>query len=201
MGNYGTIVAPIGISMSAGGHAVNGLTLVTNAQITASQFGVFAGGGKVRFGNNGTVTASGTAGVGADLISGGRVNNGFYGVTSALITGTKYGVYETGGIGQVLNTGTISGGAGVVLGGGTTFGTITNSGTIIGTGGIAVDLIHGADTVALTPGAVFQGRGVGASGYDILSRGAAPTGSPASVGTLSGLGTQFTGFTGVRTRM
>lgn len=195
--NFGTIIANVGIDLTDGGHVITGLihngTFATNAVIEATSIGLEATTASAIFGNDGTVLATGSAGIGAMLSAGGKVANGFYHAPSALISGVQYGVSADGGKCIVTNYGTITGGVGVVFGANTTFGTLTNMGTITGTGGTAVELVHGADTVVLTPGAVFNGQVVGASGYDVLSL-STGTGS----GTISGLGTQFTGFTAVR---
>ncbi len=190
--NRGTITANVGIDLAGGGRGINGSVYVTNALIQAISVGLEAAALSSRLSNDGTILATGSTGIGVMLAAGGIFTNGVGHVASALVSGTQYGVAADGGKSQVINYGTISGTVGVILGANTTFGTLTNTGTIIGTGGTAVELIHGADTVAITPGAVFVGNVVGASAYDVLS-----LGSGATAGTLSGLGSQFTGFAAV----
>ena len=190
--NFGTITANVGIDLAGGGRGINGSIYVTNALIQAISVGLEAASVSSRLANDGTILATGSAGIGAMLAAGGILTNGVGNIPSALVSGTVCGVFADGGKSQVINYGTITGGVGVIFGANTTFGTLTNMGTIVGTGGTAVELIHGADTIDITPGAVFHGQVIGASAYDALSLGAGT-----SAGTLSGLGSQFTGFTAV----
>jgi len=98
------------------------------------------------------------------------------------------GVYMRAG-GSVTNaaSGSIAGHVGVYLKSG---GTVTNAGTITGSGGTAVSFLGTAnDLVVAVPGAVFIGKVSGStSASNALEL--AVGGS----GTLSGLGTNFTGF-------
>ena len=190
--NFGTIIATVGIDLAAGGQGVNGSTLVTSALIQATSIGLEATTASAHLANDGTVLATGSAGIGAMLAAGGKIANGFFHVGSALLSGSRYGALADGGKSLVVNYGTIIGGIGVVFGTGNTSGTLTNGGTITGTGGTAVELIQGADTVAITPGAVFNGAVVATGAGDVIS-----LGSGAMTGTLTGLGSQFTGFTAV----
>ncbi|MFI4948387.1 MAG: hypothetical protein ACHQC9_06265, partial [Alphaproteobacteria bacterium] len=99
------------------------------------------------------------------------------------------GVYLAAG-GSVTNAagGLIEGnGVGIDIAGGP--GTVVNGGTISGGGGTAVEFSGGYNLVVVDPGAVFQGIVDGGTGNDTLELAAG-----AGRGTLSGLGTQYLGF-------
>jgi hypothetical protein len=109
--------------------------------------------------NTGTIVATGPAGTGLSIEGNGEFTN------------------------QITNSGTITGYRGILL---TGLGSdvVANSGTIIGTGGTAVDLSGGDDTMTLYTGSAITGTIKGGAGTDSL--------------TLDGSGTiginQITGF-------
>jgi hypothetical protein len=139
----------------------------------------------------GNVTGSGAAGVA--LGAGGSVTNqstgtisGYDGVYGATIAAT---VVNAGSIGS-----TAASGNGVYLGAG---GTVTNSGTISG-GADAVTLAAGhTNRVVIDPGAVFTGTVNGGNTIGAGSTSTLELASAASAGTMSGLGTKYTGFAAV----
>jgi hypothetical protein len=148
---------------------------------TLRNTGAIAGGvGGVVFGGYGGTGGGGViADFGASVFNKGTIGGGAGG-SAAFFGKVPYGgnggvgVYLDGG--SLTNAGTISGGAGGV-------GTSTS-----GTHGLAVEFGPAANTLVLDPGAVFDGLvAANASVNDVLLL--AGTG-----GTLSGLGTQFTGF-------
>jgi fibronectin-binding autotransporter adhesin len=141
----------------------------------------------VYLGAGGTVSNAGFIGGldGVDLRGGGTVTN------SGTIAG--YGYYNVGGIfagfdysaGAVVvtNTGTVtSTAAGIYIRGG---GSVTNGGT-------AASFLGSGNRLIDDPGAVFTGIVYGGTGNDTLE-----LASAAATGTLSGLGTNFTGFQNV----
>lgn len=172
--------------------------------------GVIAGGAG-SFGPS----AGGAGGVGVTL-GGGVVGN--TGIISGGAGGSGNGSGAAGGAGAVVVSGTFSnaglieggaagasqlqggaGGAGVALDGGTliTSGTIAGGlgavgGQSAGASGDAVCFGSASATLVIDPGARFLGTVAGnAAAADVLVLGA---GSINAIGTLSGLGTQFTGF-------
>ncbi|WP_284946633.1 Hint domain-containing protein [Acidisoma cladoniae] len=139
---------------------------------------------------------------------------------SGSVTGGKIGILDKNGGGTVANAGSITGksDAGIVMSNGGIVdnaaggsilggidgidigngGTIDNAGTIIGTTGDAVDFsgATGHNKLVVHAGAIFAGAVTAASGgSNTLELAQQP--SVPSAGTLSGLGTQFTGFTTV----
>lgn len=135
--------------------------------------------------NLGAIASTAT---GVALASGGAVAN------EGTITGYNAGVAIYGGAGTLTNQGTISAGdaagAGVILGGSGSL--LENAGTIADPGGLAVYFAGGGDSLIVDPGAAFTGAvAAGGSGNGIeLAAGSTP-------GRLSGLGTRFTGFSGL----
>ena len=59
--------------------------------------------------NLGTIKDTGTVGNGVHLTAGGKVTNGATSATGALIQGAVDGIYINGGVGTVVNNGTILG--------------------------------------------------------------------------------------------
>ena len=205
--NQGTLSGPAyaGVQLGAGGTVTN---TGTAAVITGGLWGVYAAGGAATVVNSGAIT--GVAVDGVYLGAGGSVTN----AAGAHISGGQNGVYATGGAATVTNAGTIAGtsGYGVGLGAG---GTVTNSGTaariagglwgiFAGSGAVTVanqgtiaggsaGAIHFANAngnvLHLFPGAVVSGLVQGGTGSDTLE-----LGSGATAGTISGIGSQFTGF-------
>ncbi len=78
----------------------------------------------------------------------------------------------------MVNSGTIAGGSGVVIGD-ATLATVTNAGTITGTAGSAVALAGGSNRLIVDPGAVFSGAVDGGDGGSVLEI-AASSGSGAT---------------------
>jgi hypothetical protein len=153
--------------------------------------GAFANSGMIAGGLGGTGVLAGNGGGGLELSAGTLVNTG-------LIQGGDGGASQTsfrgvGGIGG-------AGGVGVYL----TSGTLTNAGTISGgaggygiikdgAAGDAVQFNFQPATLVVDPGAVFIGQVTAQPlAKDTLILAAGP-----AAGTLSGLGTQFTGFAAV----
>jgi hypothetical protein len=202
--NSGSISAAtgIGVELSAGGTVVNyGLITGTdNSTVTYQQ----TGPGSAYY----LSYSTGRMGVGVELdAAGSLINSGTisgvgetttqsqsnYGsITSVSSAPSGIGVYLTAG-GSVTNAagGLIEGnGVGIDITGGP--GTLTNAGTISGGGGTAVQFAGSGNLVVIDPGAVFQGIVNGGTGDDTLEL-AAGAGS----GTLSGLGSQYLGFSDV----
>jgi hypothetical protein len=131
----------------------------------AAANGVFISTGTIL--NSGTIESTGLNGSSGDGI--------------AIATSTS------GAPGTVLNYGVISSTtmSGIYLAAG---GTVTNAGTIIGNDGTAVLFAGGSNLLVVDPGALFVGAVIGA-GADTIELAAG-----SAAGTLSGLGTSFTGF-------
>jgi hypothetical protein len=139
--------------------------------------------------NAGSIGGYSTGGVGVQLSAGGVVTNAAGGIISGY-----YGV-RAQGVATVVNTGSIGGGAGagIALANG---GTVVNQagGTISGTGNAVQFGAGHADRLVIYPNAVFIGgvNGGNVSGGSFSS--AIELASSGSVGTLSGLGGQFSNF-------
>jgi hypothetical protein len=175
--NTGRISGGAGGSVGRYGNGGDGGSgvLITGSTLTTS--GVISGGaaGYGYFGG-------GDGGVGVDVFGGtllapGKISGG---------TGGQAGRYYHGG----------NGGAGVYLDGGTldTSGTISGgapgSGQRAGANGDAVKFGTTAATLIVDPGALFKGNVVGDNSNDTLALAAG-----GAAGTLSGVGSQFIGFT------
>jgi hypothetical protein len=208
-GGYGALIeAPLGTPAAvtnagtiAGGTLgtgvfVYGLATLTNATTGASAAVISGGRNGVCMSNSNSAitnggTISGGTGAGIVLGAGGQIRNLADGTISGGAEGVSVGASE---FLRIDNAGVISGAVGITAASGGITG-IINAGTIIGTGGTAVSLgaVSGGgasnNSVALDPGAVFLGR--------VAAQGTANTLSllsSSSTGTVSGLGTSFTGF-------
>jgi hypothetical protein len=216
--NYATIAAytpgyyfGAAIVLSAGGSIVNSGTVeglgadnggilvqslgatITNQQIglVKGAHGIYVNSGSGTVVNLGTVEATLYRGV--LLAGGGTVTNGASGSAGGLITSPLTAITVVGTTAAaVLNFGTLAGtgtsGIGVYFG--PASGTLLDAGTITGAGGTAVAFAGGGNRVILEPGAMFQGVVNGGTGNDTLELTAG-----AGSGRVSGIGTNFTGFT------
>ncbi len=193
-----------GVLLTAGGTVTNQAT----GTISSLYNPINGAGAAVTVVNRGTIVATGAAAAGVPLSGGGTISN----LTGGQITG-GVGVYLTTVGATVSDAGVITGttGAGVrVTGGGTVTaltggtisgatygvsvsgvaGTVVNRGTISGANGTAVAFGSGlANRVQVFPTSVFNGivKGGGNASVVALS-------SAASIGTISGIGTQFVNF-------
>ncbi len=193
-----------GVLLTAGGTVTNQAT----GTISSLYNPINGAGAAVTVVNRGTIVATGAAAAGVPLSGGGTISN----LTGGQITGAV-GVYLTTVGATVSDAGVITGttGAGVrVTGGGTVTtlaggtisgatygvsvsgvaGTVVNRGTISGANGTAVAFGSGlANRVQMFPTSVFNGivKGGGNASVVALS-------SAASIGTISGIGTQFVNF-------
>jgi autotransporter-associated beta strand protein len=212
--NFGTISASGGSPFAGNGIWVGGVAAggavvistfaggISNAGIiTARNAGIFAGGSAtagsftlITFAggitNSGTISARRTGivieGVSTFL---GNVSNS--GTILARNTGIFICNCATLAGGAIVNSGTISGGEGIVVHNFSSIG-IFDSGTIIGTLGPAIDLTQasGGNTLTLAPGYSITGNVLG-YGNDTFQLG----GSGSGAFNLSNIGTQYTGFT------
>jgi hypothetical protein len=182
--NQGTISGGLtGFGYSGTGVAMTGGVLINQGVITSA-----AGGGGGPDQNDGLVLSGGSVS-NTGTITGGQGPHGGVGVS---MTG---GAFTNSGMVTGGNANQGPGGAGLYLSGAT----FTNAGTISGGsnsyGGMndAVQFGSLAATLAIDPGAVFDGNVAGNSAvHDVLEL------SGTAAGTLSGLGTQFTGFTTIK---
>ncbi len=221
--NQGTIIGLYGVLLNKtpGGLGTNGqVTNTSGATISGAKFGVNAGVVGSIF-NSGLITMSNATGNAVQMQAGGLVSN------SGTGTITNNGVYfTTAAAGAVVNAGLISGGGkkyggiglygggvvtnlagGTITGGASTYNfgvkvknaaaTVSNAGTIIGgtSGGGNSNAVYFANVsgnrLIDLPTGVFTGAVQGQGGATL------ELGSGASTGTLSSLGSQFTGFTAV----
>ncbi len=209
-----TASASAGVQLTAGGTVVNGSTTMTGALISGYFTGVYMGsyghpGAASAVTNYGTIHGGTLAGV--LLEAGGSVTNGSAAGTTATILGGEIGVYVYAGqtaTATVTNFGTIQGtySEGVALGAGgavtnvaggliTGFAgvyagagfaaTVTNFGTIRATGVNSVLFRSTLDRLIIEAGSTLVGVAQGGAGTLELAAGA---------GTISNLGTSFTGF-------
>lgn len=177
-------------------------------------FAVEMSGGTL--GNTGTIEGgaggsggsdNGGNGGGGILLQFGTVTNdgtvlGGDGGTGANNQGTGGSAVTVGSDGTLINSGELIGGGGSTANGLiTSAGAIINGGVLITAGTIAGGSVGGAaadaveftpapGTLVVDPGAVFVGQVVASSLYDVLL-----LGSAGARGTLTGLGSQFVGFT------
>jgi hypothetical protein len=176
--NEGTIIGGAGGVGEAFGGA--GGVGVDQANSTITNDGLIIGGAG---GSYGGIGGAGVTLHGGSLINSETIEGGAGGNAINLFGGYNYnggaggaGIYLNGG--TVLNAGTIAGGAGGI-------GTVRD-----GAAGDAVKFGTAAGTLIIDPGAVFIGNVVadaGAADVLVLAAGS-------SAGTLSGLGSQFSGF-------
>ena len=201
LANFGTILCTdttIGTAsfagVFAGGDAtiVNGAANSTVALIGGYYAGVQIRGAAATITNFGTVTASGTGGVGAYLSNGGIVTNGGPTNKSAAILSANIGVQAAHRTGTVVNFGTIKGngtlGRGVVLsvGGSVTNGSSADTSAYIGAnsrnavylGGDVADTIVNFGTIKAT------GPASSSSGISVRGGGSITNGSTADTKAL-----------------
>jgi hypothetical protein len=190
--NLGTVSgqgsAGIGISLAAGGTITNGQNGSTNGYIYGYGGGIAVSAALGSVVNYGSI--NGGTGPGIYLGAGGTVTN--QGIIQANAGYYSIGV-DLAGAGTVFNGASNQPGAviegystGVYLGADGS--TLVNAGHIAG-GGSAVYLAGSYDTLVVQPGATFHGAVTAAGAYDTLDLAAGT-----QVGTLTGLGSKFTGF-------
>ncbi len=179
--NTGQIIGGIGgYTQYYGGTGGTGVYVGAGAKVVNAADGAITGGlgGNIKDG-----AVSGNGGVGVYLGAGGLLTNlgTIYGGAAALSAG-EYGSGGNGGAGVYLNGGTLVN-AGTIGGGAYGYGIAG-----YGVAGYAVQFGALAGTLVLDPGAAFVGQVAAYAGAgDVLML----TGVG---GTLSGLGTEFTGF-------
>jgi hypothetical protein len=161
-GTYTTGTAGAGVVIDGGGTVVNSGTLVGKG-VTYRYFDNTDN-------SHSSLTSMGVSGVGVDLNGGGSVTN----TAGGLIKGNEFGIAVTGGVGTVVNAGTIFG----------------NTGTAVALDGTAGGL------VVVDPGAVFAAA---FHAYGTVSGGNAAQAtlelaSATNAGTLVGLGRNFVNF-------
>ena len=200
----GTVTNGRGLLARPHGNYATDFTLVSSAIIQAGSFGVVVSGGVGVVNNSSAIIAS--IGSGVQLQAGGSVYNApgyihvnhFYDAkyntpftltsvaTAGVISGVD-GVDITGGVGTVVNAGTIKGhlgaGNGIFLLSG---GTVVESGAI--TGGTAIYFGAGNSLLELVPGYSIYGNIVTKGSGNQLGLGGT------AAATLSGLPGRFAGF-------
>ena len=190
-GGLGIGGAP-GDTGGTGGSGVNlaGSSLINDGSIAGGTGGIGGIGGIAIGGPGGMGGMGGSGGIGVDVTGGSLTNYG-------TITGGSSGFGGSGGSGNGEGATGVPGfgGIGVRLESG---GTLTDAGLIRGGAGIAglADAVYfgnGAARLILDPGASFDGSVVANAAFSNVLELA----SGASAGTLSGLGSQFTGFANV----
>jgi RTX calcium-binding nonapeptide repeat (4 copies) len=180
-----------GVKLLGGGTVTNGSTSDTSALIYA-RVPIYIQGGSGTVSNFGTLKSNPTpGGTGAiTLTAGGKVINGAPGSTAALISGAYNGVVVNGSAATVTNFGTINAatGTGILLQAG---GTIIDAGKIVGGGGTAIQFTGtNNNRLILDPGYSAAGNVIAsASATNVLE-----LASGTSIGTLTGLGAEFTDF-------
>ncbi len=215
--NSGTIAAQYddGVRLSYGGGVTNSGSA---SSMYGRSFGIYIAGGVGTVSNDGTIASGQTTGASDGIYfgSGGSVTN----ATSGTITGYDNGITVKGAEGTVVNHGTITGSntagvafyqggtltnaAGATISGytgvdmTTTSGagsTLVNAGTITATGAPNIAVTFGApnDLLVIVPGAVFNGGVLGGGTNSTIE-----LASAASIGALSGLGSDFGGFDAIQ---
>ena len=216
--NRGTIqgfgTAGAGVAVGGGGLVSNGDTSAAAAVIVGTAFGVRITGKRGPVTNFGTIRGSGTAGAGIDLAVGGVVTNGASALTTALITGGRYGIVAGGtGASTVSNFGQVTAGGNPTLAVAVEIesaGTVLNQGIIKATGsgqaiGVSIagagriDNAIGASIVGVSAGAVLQSvatvtnlgviQATGTAGVVMLAGGTITNGSSLSHGAMISGGT------------
>lgn len=168
-------VRPSQGGVGGAGAYVNDASLVTDGVITGGAGGATATGA-------GGINVAGIGGVGV-LLEGGTLTNSGAITGGAGGTDNSYGTGGTGGAGVYVNGGTLIT-AGTITGGG---GGAAYIGLFAGAAGDAVRFGSLAGTLVVDPGATFNGQ-VAGNHADVLALGGT------ALSTLSGFGTQFTGF-------
>jgi len=194
----GTNSVPAGITLFGGltnqGVLGNGVILATGGSFTNAATGTLNGSTDAVLADAaGTLVnagrINGAAGFsGVRLVAGGTLNN----TASGYILGGAYGVRIATVGASITNTGTIYG----VIGLGATTGsvTVTNAGTIRSHGSTVATFTGSNNRLILDAGEVMAGAAGGGGTNDVLEL---TTGS-AATGTLTGLGTSFTGFSAIQ---
>lgn len=176
---------------------LTGAITIANGTDAASGTALFGGGTySWSFANQGTVSSTGSVGVGVYLDDGGAVTNGVPGSTAAVVTASTLGVYINNTAGSVANFGSIEStyGRGVFLRGG---GSVVNGQSgqttgLISGGFIAVSIYRGTGSVT-NFGAIEGGQSAGLgvelyAGQVINAAGALITGAY-GVGAVGGAAT------------
>jgi hypothetical protein len=185
--NSGTITGGTGSNVvgdTHGGPGGLGVSLVSGD--SAANSGLIEGG----TGGNGHYGGYGAAGGGGVSLTGGTFTN-----TGRIIGGNAganiYNPASSGGFGVYLGGGTLINAG--TIGGGTGSNAVPAHGILAGANGDAIQFGTVAARLVIDPGAVFNGIVAGnAAVNDVLE-----LASSASAGTLSGLGSEYTGLTTV----
>jgi hypothetical protein len=196
-GSYlaGATVLNAGVIKGGNAASANGIVLDDGGSLVNAAGGTVQGNTGIYVGTTiGSITNSGiirgTEGSGVVLAQGGAVSNAGAGRIRAAVYGVEMRDTGTLGSGTVSNAGYIGGLVGIdfaSFAGGSE--TVINSGTIastLGLSGNAIVFTNTADRLVVDKGADFIGTVVGAGILELASS--------AGLGTLSGLGSQFIGF-------
>jgi hypothetical protein len=183
--NYGRIIG----DGSYGVQLANGGAVTNHANSTISGYHgvrISSGGGVV---NGGEIYGTAPLGFGVLLVNGGSVTNSAGGT----ITGSR-GVGVLNEPGTVVNAGSIGGTLGVYLKAG---GSVTNQsgGTIIGTEDAVKFLSGYTSRLVIDPQAVFNGTVYGGNLPGGTAVSTLELASATGIGMLSGLGSEYVGFT------